>query len=376
VTVQRSRGSWCVSSRIVGLPARRHLGQFHGLKEVKKAAKKAKAFETRKIVKWLRASGASPREKRADKSVLDAELKALKTIDHERIGTLALKSKLKKDKLLSSHPSIQSALSNIFASDVAPAVGVIASKLESRLLSSKTLSKEVNTVILSLYSALKSSRDEGEGDDDESSRFHEPQILDPPAAANQRVAIEASEDNSSDSDDNSSGSTDSTRGSGSSQHDDASQTLGTESAFLPTLSNGFIPGGSDTDWSDGEARVADGVRKNRRGQRARRAIWEKKYGKGAKHLQKREGSGPTHDARTIRKHFKGPQTTPRSRFPDSSKRNSRAEKTDNVWAIHQRKSRAVDDRPLHPSWVAKMRTKEKSSAVIVPSQGKRIKFDD
>jgi hypothetical protein len=105
-------------------------------------------------------------------------------------------------------------------------------------------------------------------------------------------------------------------------------------------------------------------------------IWEKKYGKGAKHLQKREGSGPTHDARTIRKHFKGPQTTPRSRFPDSSKRNSRAEKTDNVWAIHQRKSRAVDDRPLHPSWVAKMRTKEKSSAVIVPSQGKRIKFDD
>jgi hypothetical protein len=195
---------------------------------------------------------------------------------------------------LSSHPSIQSALSNIFASDVAPAVGVIASKLESRLLSSKTLSKEVNTVILSLYSALKSSRDEGEGDDDESSRFHEPQILDPPAAANQRVAIEASEDNSSDSDDNSSGSTDSTRGSGSSQHgtspllsschsvfdrtchspplsDDASQTLGTESAFLPTLSNGFIPGGSDTDWSDGEARVADGVRKNRRGQRARRA---------------------------------------------------------------------------------------------------------
>jgi hypothetical protein len=53
--------------------------------------------------------------------------------------------------------------------------------------------------------------------------------------------------------------------------DDASKTLGTESVFLPTLSNGFIPGGSDTDWSDEEAKVADGVRKNRRGQRARRA---------------------------------------------------------------------------------------------------------
>lgn len=33
------------------------LKQFHGMKEVTKAAKKAKAFETRKIVKRLKASG-------------------------------------------------------------------------------------------------------------------------------------------------------------------------------------------------------------------------------------------------------------------------------------------------------------------------------
>jgi hypothetical protein len=125
-----------------------------------------------------------------------------------------LRSKLKKDKFLSSHPSIQSALSNTFASDTAPALGAIASKLESRLLSSKTLSKEVNMVILSLLSVLKPSGDEGEDDDDDDDRFHEPQILvDPPA-----VAIEASEDNASDSDENSSGSTDSATGSGSSQH--------------------------------------------------------------------------------------------------------------------------------------------------------------
>ena len=43
--------------RFVVVPARRHPGQFHGLKEVKKAAKKAKAFETQKIVKLLKASG-------------------------------------------------------------------------------------------------------------------------------------------------------------------------------------------------------------------------------------------------------------------------------------------------------------------------------
>jgi hypothetical protein len=108
-------------------------------------------------------------------------------------------------------------------------------------------------------------------------------------------------------------------------------------------------------------------------------IWEKKYGKDAKHLQKREGSGATHDARTLRKHFKEPQTNQRSRFPDPSERNSRAEKLGYTPKKHiprQIMPKAVDDRPLHPSWVAKIRTKEISSAVIVPSQGKRIKFDD
>lgn len=44
-----------------------------------------------------------------------------------------------------------------------------------------------------------------------------------------------------------------------------------ESTFLPSLAVGFTRGDSDSDWSDEEANVADGVRKNRRGQRARRA---------------------------------------------------------------------------------------------------------
>ena len=169
----------------------------------------------------------------------------------------------------------------------------MAAKLESRLLSSKTLSKEVNMVILSLHSALKPSGDKGESDGGSSSRPDESLLVDF-STTNQQSAIEASEDDSSDSGDESSGSTDSASGSSSLQHDtpapsrksnsatyrtshspllpdNAPPTRGAESVFLPTLSNGFIPGGSDTDWSDSEARVADGVRKNRRGQRARRA---------------------------------------------------------------------------------------------------------
>ncbi len=192
---------------------------------------------------------------------------------------------------MSSYPSIQSAVSETFAYDTTPAPEGMAAKLESQLLSSKTLSKEVSMVILSLHSALKPSGDKGERDD---GRPHEPQVVDPSAAANQRSAIGASEDDSSDSGDDSSGSTDSESAGSFLQQDtsapppmsnsasdrpthspllpdDASQTPETESVFLPTLSNGFIRGGSDTDWSDREASVADGVRKNRRGQRARRA---------------------------------------------------------------------------------------------------------
>ena len=107
-------------------------------------------------------------------------------------------------------------------------------------------------------------------------------------------------------------------------------------------------------------------------------IWEKKYGKGAKHLQRREESGAIHDAHTPRRHSKGPQTNPRPRPPSLSKQNFRANNAEDIskHTSHQRESRAVDDRPLHPSWVAKMRMKEKSSAVIIPSQGKRIKFDE
>lgn len=44
-----------------------------------------------------------------------------------------------------------------------------------------------------------------------------------------------------------------------------------ESTFLPSLSVGFVDG-SDSDWSDAEADAADAhVKKNRRGQRARKA---------------------------------------------------------------------------------------------------------
>ncbi|KAF2965333.1 hypothetical protein GQX73_g8215 [Xylaria multiplex] len=54
------------------------------------------------------------------------------------------------------------------------------------------------------------------------------------------------------------------------------------SAFLPSLMGGYVSGSE----SASDVDVAPPTRKNRRGQRARQAIWEKKYGEKAKHHQK------------------------------------------------------------------------------------------
>lgn len=48
-------------------------------------------------------------------------------------------------------------------------------------------------------------------------------------------------------------------------------TSNSQSTFLPSLSVGFIKGSDDSDFDEAEAKEADMPRKNRRGQRARRA---------------------------------------------------------------------------------------------------------
>ncbi|KAL1410229.1 putative ATP-dependent helicase IRC3 [Vanrija albida] len=72
----------------------------------------------------------------------------------------------------------------------------------------------------------------------------------------------------------------------------AARADGKSSMFLPSLASGFAPAGdgdSDPDMDydpNGIFGSKTAPRKNRRGQRARQAIWEKKYGKGANHVVK------------------------------------------------------------------------------------------
>lgn len=135
------------------------------------------------------------------------------------------------------------------------------------------------------------------------------------------------------------------------------------STFLPSLAVGYVRG-SDESFSDSEAQVADGTRKNRRGQRARRAIWEKKYGHNANHVKK--------------EHEKNPK--PRNQ---AGKRLNRHRFTHARQASESRKHEPETNRlpattggadKIHPSWEAKRKEKEKLAARIVPFQGKKITF--
>ncbi|KAF2837455.1 Bud-site selection protein [Patellaria atrata CBS 101060] len=149
------------------------------------------------------------------------------------------------------------------------------------------------------------------------------------------------------------------------------------STFLPSLTLGGYISNSESEASD-DSEMDIGPRKNRRGQRARREIWEKKYGKKAKHLQAQpnpqsargsrdKGWDPRRGAieQGDRRRVKGPDRG--HARPGGSGAN--------VVPLKQRpKAKKRDDEGrLHPSWEAAKKAKEiKQTAQF---QGKKIVFD-
>ena len=146
----------------------------------------------------------------------------------------------------------------------------------------------------------------------------------------------------------------------------------------PFLANGYVSGSSDAESvSSGDTKP----RRNRRGQQERRAIWEKKFGRNAKHVKRHESSrdhgwdakkgalgsserdGQPHDRSQRRKSY-GPthvgEANRRSRAKTVTRSDNRT---------------TTSDAPLHPSWEAARRAKEKKESRIFPFQGKRVVFD-
>lgn len=165
--------------------------------------------------------------------------------------------------------------------------------------------------------------------------------------------------------------------------------------FLPTLSGGYWSGSEPSDGEGDEDDVPPTMapRKNRRGQQERRAIWEKKFGAKAKHLEKqgvgtvsstrdegwdlkRGASGGNVDrgrgrGRSIRAGRGGGRGTVRS-GANSDPVNSSRLRGQGVKPVSKGKS---DEGPLHPSWEAKKKAKEKAGSTSMAFQGKKVIFD-
>ena len=147
-----------------------------------------------------------------------------------------------------------------------------------------------------------------------------------------------------------------------------------EDTFLPSLHTGFIPG---DDWSDAEADYADtggkgpakSQRKNRRGQRERRAIWEKKYGRHANHLKLREK-----EPRKAREHRVPDRPTKRPKpMQAPPPKQPRTQDPHPPSSSRVQPAPPPSNAPLHPSWIAKQRAKEAQHAA--KPQGTKVVFD-
>ncbi|KXX73600.1 Protein bud22 [Madurella mycetomatis] len=144
-----------------------------------------------------------------------------------------------------------------------------------------------------------------------------------------------------------------------------------DSTFLPTLMGGYISG-SESEASDIDVAPP---RKNRRGQRARQAIWEKKYKEQAKHLQKQATKGRDAgwdlkrgavdgDSKPWKRGIRNP-------LLDKPKGSGSAQPPPK----REPPKRTRDDSgPLHPSWEAKRLARERER-MAAPYQGRKITFD-
>jgi hypothetical protein len=241
----------------------------------------------------------------------------MQELEIDDIALHALRTKLNKDRILSNDERVKMASSS-FSSTFSPAVPNTAlAKVQSRLLSSKTLASAVAGLLDDLRTVLNpptkdaegSESSEDEDDDDELASSALPTARKKKAMPQPVLSDEEAVDDdgweSGTVHDSDSGHEDNTgeepEASDQLEHEDRQSLVGSEasddesdsgsvaapppkkarqekkkagpaeSTFLPSLAVGFTRGDSDSEWSDSEAKIADGVHKNRRGQRARRA---------------------------------------------------------------------------------------------------------
>ncbi|KAG6255669.1 hypothetical protein E4U23_003654 [Claviceps purpurea] len=138
------------------------------------------------------------------------------------------------------------------------------------------------------------------------------------------------------------------------------------STFLPSLMGGYISG------SESASDIEEAKPKKRRGQRARQAIWEQKYGTGAKHLLNPSRKGGRDSGWDMRRGAvdggeRGKSSTP-------WKKGIQRPGTGHMEPAPAPKPRKRDDEgALHPSWEARKKARQTQKAVAFT--GQKVVFD-
>ncbi|KAL7810018.1 Bud-site selection protein [Trichoderma aethiopicum] len=154
-----------------------------------------------------------------------------------------------------------------------------------------------------------------------------------------------------------------------------------DSTFLPTLMGGYISGSESA--SDIEAPP-----KKRRGQRARRAIWEKKYGANAKHLREAAAKGGRDAGWDPKRGAVGPEDQGRGKWRKGGRLPGRPAGVAGARGYSQgrgndreqerpapapKPTKKDNEGPLHPSWEARKKAKEAQKNVAFA--GQKVVFD-
>ncbi|KAJ7685653.1 BUD22-domain-containing protein [Mycena polygramma] len=405
----------------------------HELKEVRKAAKKARTFETQRVVKKLK--GVRKKDPAASEiAILEAELEELKTIDSDAIADTALRTRLLKDRHIADSVPARAAMARELPPPTTPPIPNT-SKVHTRLLSARALGAAVTQAVSGLRAVLlppvaagavdvdvaMDAEEDGEEEEEEEdgNAGEEEEGGDADAAGWESGSVDGGNDSGEDEDQDEDG------WESGSVHSDApppakksattkaakatpapaktktKEAPTSASQFLPSLAVGFVRGGSsDSDFNEDDDGVEEeGPKKNRRGQRARRAIWEKKYGRGANH-KKKEAEAVAKARAEQKALFEARQAKRAAAAEDSTFRPGRggkwsegAQVADRGWGargtqtqtqphVQQQRTgtgggaraQGKPDAGLHPSWAAKKAMKEKMGSGIVPSQGTKIVF--
>lgn len=154
----------------------------------------------------------------------------------------------------------------------------------------------------------------------------------------------------------------------------------TSTTFLPSLTMGGYFSGSESEPEDAAESGVAPPRKNRMGQQARRALWEKKYGTGANHVKQEQamarrsrdtGWDMKRGATGGERRYGGG----RGGYDRGDGRSSFASRNNGDGSGHMaRKPPAPqDNKPLHPSWEAAKKAKEQKN--MAAFQGKKMVFD-